>query len=135
MNCTPAAMAAGSPAARATSSSVWIFFSPSGSKSIISSIVTKWETGATSAPAAISVMLLPSVRPVTGHPGHPSARQQPAPLVRGRQVHDDEQPPPLLELAPSFPRHCNPSPHDRQVHDLQALPGVHRLGDVEPLLR
>src|SRR3972149_6018592 len=37
MNCTPAAMAAGSPAARATSWSVWMFFSPTGSDSTDSS--------------------------------------------------------------------------------------------------
>src|SRR3990172_4594375 len=120
MNCTPAAMAAGSPAARATSSSVWIFFSPSGSKRAMSSIVTRWETGATSVPVAISVMLLPSVRPVTGHPGHPSARQQPAALVCGRQVHDDEQPAALLELGRHSSGHRYPSSHDWQVHDLQA---------------
>src|SRR3990172_5060837 len=137
MNWTPAAIAAGSPAALATASSVWMFFSSSGSNSTMSSIVTTCDTGASSVPIVVAgeAILLAPFRPVSRHARHTAPRQQPPAVVRRRQLHHHEQPPALFELVLNASGNRHLRPNDRQVHDLQPLPGVHRLADIETLFR
>src|SRR5574341_839350 len=135
MNWTPAAIAAGSPAARATASSVWMFASPSGSNRIMSSIVTTCDRGARPAPTVITgaATLFAPFGPVAGHTGHPAPRQQAAAVVSRSQLHDHEEAPALLELVLDAPGHENLRADDGQVHDLQPLTGVDGLSDIEPL--
>src|SRR3990170_1639089 len=137
MNWTPAAIAAGSPAARATASSVWMFISSSGSNSTMSSMVTTWDTGASSAPMVVAgeAILLAPFRPVSRYARHPAPRQQAPAVIRRGQLHDDDQPAALLELVLNASGHRHLRPDYRQVHDLQPLPGVHGLADIEALFR
>src|SRR3990172_7065551 len=120
MNWTPAAIAAGSPAARATASSVWMFFSSSGSNSTMSSIVTMWDAGARWAPTVVAgdAMLRAPFRTVPRDSRHPAPRQQPPPVIRRRQLHDDEQATALLELVLDAPGHSHLRSHAGHLHYL-----------------
>src|SRR3990172_10362043 len=132
MNCTPAAMAAGSPAARATSWSVWMFFSPTGSNSTMSSRVTTRETGASSAPASIAGGVIAHSLP-GGTSRPPSYGHEPGP-ARGRPRRPRPSPrtaAPLLELVDDLAAHLDSRADDGDVEDLKPLTRVDRLADVE----